>query len=30
VLRGVFVNPLMTEEHVDELVAHIEASCPGE
>ena len=30
VLRAVFVNPLMTEAHVDELVAHVEASYPSE
>jgi glutamate/tyrosine decarboxylase-like PLP-dependent enzyme len=29
VLRAVFVNPLMTDAHVDELVAHLEASHPG-
>jgi len=29
VLRAVFVNPLMTEAHVDELVAHLEASHPA-
>jgi len=28
VLRAVFVNPLMTEAHADELVAHLEA-CHG-